>query len=108
MLLPSVTYILAITPYTQKSSNYSIKFIDENTLDKFELYYKNKRVNIKYKVDSIGKITFIDNMNKLNCVSYEDGSKMAHITKYKIINYFSKWLADNNLISKEVTVTFEK
>ncbi len=104
----SFTYLLLISPYTQKSSNYYIEFQYTNSLAGFRLYYKQKLVDIRYVVDNTGRIAFADNMNKLNCVSYADKTKMGNFTKYRIINYFSKWLNDNNLLSNDVTVSFEK
>ena len=47
-----------------------------------------------------------NNESKLSCISYADGSKMSNFVKYKIINYFTKWLNDNNLLSSETTITF--
>lgn len=104
----SCGYILLVLPYYQKSSNYYIEFLSENTLEGFILSYKNKPVEIKYRVDSEGKIAFADDKSKLSCVSYSDGSKMSNFTKYRIINYFGKWLFDNNLMSEEIRVSFEE
>lgn len=100
-------YLLLISPYTQKSSNYYIEFQNENSLSGFKLSYKGKLVNIKYKIDNKGKIAFANNSSKLSCISYADGTKMGNLVKFKIINYFTKWLNDNNLISLEITSTFE-
>lgn len=33
---------------------------------------------------------------------------MTNFTKYKINNYFTKWLSDNDLMSDEITSTFEE
>lgn len=101
-------YLLLISPYTQKSSNYYIEFQNENSLAGFKLSYKGKLVNIQHKIDNNGKIAYANNSNKLSCISYADDTKMSNLVKYKIINYFTKWLNDNNLLSSEVTVTFEK
>ena len=101
-------YIFLITPYTQKASNYYIEFQSENSLEGFKLSYKGKLVNIQHKIDKNGKIAFANNGNKLSCISYADGTKMSNLVKYKIINYFTKWLNDNKLLSDEVTATFEK
>lgn len=101
-------YLLMASPYTQKSSNYNIEFQSENSLQDFKLFYKGKLINIQYKIDPNGKIAFMNNYHKIDCISYADGTKMSNLVKYKIINYFSKWLNDNNLLSSEVTVTFEK
>lgn len=101
-------YLLLISPYTQSSKNYYIEFDSENSLNNFKLNYKNKLVAIQYKIDNNGKIAFSNNNSKLSCISYADGSKMSNITKYKIINYFTKWLNDNGLMSNEITSTFEK
>ena len=103
-----VGYLLLISPYTQKSSNYYIEFQNENSLVGFKLSYKGKLVNIKHKIDNNGKIAFVDNSSKLNCISYADGTQMSNLVKYKIINYFTRWLNDNNLLSSEVTSTFEQ
>lgn len=101
-------YLLLISPYTQSSKNYYIEFESENSLNNFKLNYKNKLVAIQYKIDNKGKIAFSNNASKLSCISYADGSKMSNLTKYKIINYFTRWLNDNNLMSNEITSTFEK
>ena len=104
----SIMYILLISPYTQNSKNYYIEFKDENTLSGFNLYYKGKLVTVQYIVGNDGRIAFKNNKDKLSCISYDDNSKMSNFTKYRIINYFTKWLSENNLISSDVTVTFEK
>jgi len=65
------------------------------------LYYKNKKVNIIYKIDSDNKIALLNDNDKPSCISYFDNSKMSSFTKYKIINYFAKWLNNNNLLSNE-------
>lgn len=101
-------YLLLISPYTQKSSNYYIEFQNENSLAGFKLSYKGKLVNIQHIIDNNGKIAFANNSSKLSCISYADGTQMSNLVKYKIINYFTKWLSDNNLLSSEVTSTFEK
>lgn len=99
--------LLLISPYTQKSKNYYIEFESDNSLNNFKLIYKKKLVALQYRIDNNGKIAFSNNNNKLSCISYADGSKMSNFTKYKIINYFTKWLTDNDLISDEVTSTLE-
>ncbi len=104
----SFGYLLMINPYTQKSSNYYIEFQNENSLAGFKLSYKGKLVNIQHKIDNDGKIAFANNSSKLSCISYADGTKMSNLVKYKIINYFTKWLNDNKLLSSEVTSTFEQ
>jgi len=104
----SFGYLLLISPYTQKSKNYYIEFQSPNSLVAFKLSYKGKLVNIQYKIDNYGKITFANNAKKLSCISYVDNSKMSNFTKYKIINYFTKWLNDNNLLSSEITTTLEQ
>lgn len=101
-------YIVLINPYTQNSKNYYIAFESENSLNGFKLSYKNKLVTIQYKIDNEGKIAFVNNASKLSCVSYADGSKMKNFTKYKIINYFTKWLNDNGLMSDEITISLEE
>ncbi len=100
-------YLLLISPYTQSSKNYYIEFKSENSIEGFKLFYKGKEVAISYKVDSQGKIAYSNDKNKKSCFSYADGSKMCSLTKYKIINYFTKWLWNNELMSSEITSTFE-
>lgn len=100
-------YLLLISPYTQNPENYYIEFESESSLNNFKLSYKNKLVTIRYKIDNNGKIAFYVNNNKLSCISYKDGSNMSNLTKYKIMNYFAKWLNDNGLMSDEITTTFE-
>lgn len=113
IIMPSIGmfgagYFILITPYTQRATNYKIEFRNENSLAGFKLFYKGRQVIIKHKIDDNGKIAFGNNYDKLSCVSYADGTKMSNLTKYKIINYFGKWLSDNNLLADKVTVTFEK
>lgn len=102
-----IGYMLLISPYLQKSNDYLIEFMDENTLNGFKLYYKNKLVNIEYCVDEKGLIYFKNNSNKKECVSYADGSRMTNLDKYRVINYFAKWLSDYNLLSSNVTMSLE-
>ena len=101
-------YILLISPYTQSSRNYFIEFPDRKKLDGFKLSYKGKPVNVRYRIDDKGKFAWAENLNKLGCLSYADGSKMSNFTKYKVMNYFTRWLHDNDLLSDEVRVSFEK
>lgn len=100
-------YALLISPFTQRSSNYHIEFPNENSLEGFKLSYKGKLVNIKHKIDKEGKIAFANNSSKTSCVSYADGTPMSNLTKYRIINYFIKWLSDNKLMSSDVTCYYE-
>ncbi len=100
-------YFILINPYTQNKNDYYIEFESENSLANFKLYYKNKLVNIKYKIDNNGKIAFANNNSKLDCISYADGTKMSKLTKFRIINYFTKWLNDYHLMSEEITTTLE-
>ena len=65
-------------------------------------------MDIKYEIDKVGKIKFANNEHKLSCISYADGSKMSNFTKYRIINYFTKWLSEYKLLSDEVTITHEE
>lgn len=106
--IPAIAYIILISPYHQNPNNYYIEFVAEDVLEGFKLFYKNKLVKIDYKVDEKGKIAFKENEHKLNCISYADNSRMSNFTRYRIINYFSKWLNDNNLMSDEITTTFEE
>ena len=100
-------YLFLINPYTQNSKDYDITFVNENTLSGFTLFYKEKEVKIDYIIDNAGKITYRKNNSKLECISYADGTNMSNLTKYKIINYFTKWLSENKLLSSEVTTTYE-
>lgn len=100
-------YLLLISPYLQNSKNYYMEFENENSLNGFRLIYKGKQVRIQYKIDEKGKIAFANNSNKLKCLAYADNSNMSNFTKYKVINYFCKWLNDNDLMSEEITATFE-
>lgn len=104
----SFVYLWLISAYTQRSKNYYIKVQNPNSFENIELYYKKKRVNLKYLVDNEGKFKWANNEAKLECVSYYDGTNMSNFTKYRILNYFSAWLLDNDYLSKEVTVSFEK
>lgn len=101
------SYLLLINPFLQNKDNYYIEFKSENNLDGFKLVYKNKLVIIDYIIDNEGKLAFANNAYKTKCINYADGSKMSKITKFEILNYFSKWLSSNNLLSKSVVSTFE-
>lgn len=100
-------FLFLINPYTQNSKNYDITFVNENTLSGFTLFYKEKEVKIDYITDNTGKIAYRKNNSKLECISYADGTNMPNLTKYKIINYFTRWLSENKLLSSEVTTTYE-
>lgn len=104
----SFGYLILISPYTQNSNNYYIKVKNSNSFKGFELYYKQKKIDMKFTTDQEGKFKWANNDAKLECISYCDNTKMSNFTKYRIINYFSTWLLDNNYLSKDVTVTFEK
>lgn len=101
----SPCYLLSINAYTQRSGDYYFELGSEGSLEGFKLSYKDKSVAVQYIIDENGKIAFSDN-NKLNCVSYTDGSYMSNFIKYKILNYFCRWLSDNDLLSDKITVTF--
>lgn len=105
--IASLIYIMIITPEFQNPNNYFIKLKDENSLEGFEIYYKDKQVKMDYKIDSEGKIAFIDNKHKTDSVSYLDGSPMSRLERFKIVNFFTQWLYNNNLLSKEVKTSFE-
>lgn len=104
----SIGYLLAISPFTQRSKNYYCEFKEENSLVGFKLSYKGKQVSIQYRIDGSGKLAYLDNNSKLNCISYLDGTNMSNFTKYKILNYFTRWLKDNNLVSNEVSTSLEE
>ena len=104
----SFVYMWLISAYTQSSKNYYLKVQNPSSFENIELYYKKKRVNLKYVVDNEGKFKWAKDDAKLECVSYFDGTNMSNFTKYRILNYFSAWLLDNEYLSKEVTVSFEK
>ena len=46
-----ITYLLLISAYTQNSNNYYIKVKAENSFEGFELYYKQRKVELKFDVD---------------------------------------------------------
>ena len=101
------SYALLLNPIAQSSKSYYIEFPNENSIVGFRLFYKGKLVDLKYKIDNEGKIAFLNDKSKISCLAYADGSRMGSFTKWRIINYFVKWLNDNNLMSKEITVTYE-
>ena len=103
-----ITYLLLISAYTQNSNNYYIKVKAENSFEGFELYYKQRKVELKFDVDEEGKFRWSNDKSKLKCISYSDGTNMSNFTKYRIINYFSSWLLENDYLSKDVSVTFEE
>lgn len=107
LTIPSIIYLLLISPYTQNSNNYYIEFQNENELTNFKLFYKKKLVNINYKITNDGKLAFSDDSSKLSCIGYSNGDKISDFTKHRIINYFTRWLSDNDLLSDDVTTTFE-
>lgn len=101
-------YLFLINPYTQNPKNYRIELETNTSLINFKLFYKNKLVKVEYIIDKEGKFAFANNESKLSCLSYQDGTKMSNFTKYRVMNYFSKCLADHNLLSDKVTTTFEE
>lgn len=103
----STAYILSISRLFQKDSDYSITFPD-GTLGTLSLVYKGKPVMVRYSLDREGLFRYADNAKKLDCVAYADGSPMSNHTKYKIINYLAFVLKSNDLLSKEVTVSYER
>lgn len=103
-----ISYLLLISAYTQNSNNYYIKVKAENSFEGFELYYKQRKVELKFDVDEEGKFRWSNDKSKLKCISYSDGTNMSNFTKYRIINYFSSWLLENDYLSKDVSVTFEE
>jgi len=92
-------YIILLSPHQQYTENYFIEFNKDNISDGFKLFYRKKELTVSYKIDENGKIIFNEN-NKLKCFAYADGSKLSNLTKRRIINYFTSWLSDNNLISE--------
>lgn len=99
ILIAILDYLMLLSPYQQYPEKYRIEFVNENTLNGFKLFYKNKEVKFSYVIDENEKIIFKDD-NKLEYISYADSSRMAQLTKRRIINYFKSWLMDNNLMSK--------
>lgn len=102
-----ISYLLLISAYTQNSNNYYIKVKTDDSFEGFELYYKKRKIALKFFIDNEGKFKWANNNSKLKCISYFDGTKMRNFTKYRIINYFSAWLLENDYLSKDVSVTFE-
>ena len=100
-----ISYLLLISAYTQNSNNYYIKVKTDDSFEVFELYYKQKKIALKFFIDNEGKFKWANNNSKLKCISYFDGTKMRNFTKYRIINYFSAWLLENDYLSKDVSVT---
>ena len=100
ILIPILDYLMLISPYQQYIEKYHIEFVNESKLDGFKLFYKKKELKILYEIDDEGKLLFKEK-NKLNCITYNDGSRMSNLTKRRILNYFTKWLSDNNLISEK-------
>ena len=60
-----------------------------------------------YLLDKNNKLKLKNNKQKTTCISYKDNSQMSKMIKYRIINYLCIWLANNNLLSDDVTVTYE-
>ena len=98
ILIPLLDYVILLSPYQQYTENYYIEFEDENTLNGFKLFYAKKEVAVSYKINEEGKIVF-DQEDKLKCFNYADGSRMSSLRKRRIINYFTAWLKDKDLIS---------
>lgn len=107
VMLGLLIYVFTISPYTQNPDNYRIVFQTENSMNGFRLYYRRKQVVVWYVLGKDGKIAFADDMHKLNCLSYADGSRMGRHEKRKILNYFMRWLSDYDLLSSDVRVSIE-
>lgn len=90
-----------VSPYFQREGDFYLKFQYDNSLEGFKLIYRGKEIKFSYKIDSEGRIAFEKNLKKKN-LYYVDGKKLKFIHRLRVINYFDKWLKDNELLSSEV------
>ena len=97
ILIPVLDYIILLSPYQQYTENYYIEFKDEKTIDGFKLFYRKRELEVLYEIDKNGKIVF-KNSDGTKCFAYKDGKRLSGLTKRRIINYFTAWLKDNNLL----------
>lgn len=96
-------YIILINPLLQSKKNYRI-FVNGGEI---QISYKNRPVLFKYHIDPEGRIAFVDDYNKINCVSYADGSRMGKVTKFRIVNYLTMWLQQRDCLSDSTRYTIE-
>jgi len=97
VLIPLLDYVILLSPYQQYTENYYIEFKSENTLEGFKLFYRKKELKVECRIDENGKLVF-DKENEAECVSYADGTKLSNLTRNRIVNYFIRWLKDNDLM----------
>jgi len=97
ILIPILDYIILLSPDQQYTENYRIELKSENSIDGFKLFYRKRELTVSYKIEE-GKIIFDDSKNNF---TYKDGTKISYLTKQRIINYFSKWLSQNDLLFED-------
>jgi len=89
----------------QKSESYRFEFTPNQGLKDFKLFYKGTEIRIDYKLDKDGRFMWGDYRSKAKCISYADGRKASlffdNFTKYRIMNYLSGLLDQNDLLSKK-------
>ena len=100
-------YLICLSPWTQNPNNYRFEINEGEPIEALRVYYKGKLVSIDFVVDEDGKVRFASNESKHSCVRWADGTHMSQFTTYRIINVFMKHMADINMLSDSVTVTFE-
>ncbi len=100
ILIFILDYIMLLSPYQQYPRNYKIELSKENSLEDFKLFYKNKPLNIQYELNEEGKFSFKEPKKRLECIEYENNKCMSNLTKRRILNYFTAWLKENELLAE--------
>lgn len=89
----------------QKAESYNFEFTPNQGLKDFKLFYKGTEIKIDYKLDKDGRFMWGDYRSKAKCIGYADGRKASlffdNFTKYRIMNYLSGLLDQNDLLSKK-------
>ena len=97
-------YIYLISMISQNAKDYRFEFTSGEGLKDFKVFYKDKEIELAYKLDRFGKFMWADYKHKAVCISQKDkkmdGPVFNNFTKYRIMNYVNGFLTQNDLMSK--------
>lgn len=97
-------YIYLISMISQKPADYRFEFVPGEGLRDFKLFYRDREIELAYKLDRFGKFMWADYKHKAVCISRKDkkmdGPVFNNFTKYRIMNYVNGFLTQNDLMSK--------
>lgn len=98
-IIAFVIYIIFMT-FGQKTSDYRFEFKPNSGLSGMKIFYKDKELQLEYRLDKNGKFMWADPKKEIDCISYVDGTKMnKYLVKYKILNFINVFMEQNELKS---------